>query len=314
LDLRQLAYFVRVIELRSLTKASEALRISQPAIGEQIRNLEFELGAQLMTRHSRGIDPTGAGRLLFAKARAILYQVEEARHAVHDFERGIRGSVTVGLTAGFADTMAADAIETCSLLHPGITVNVVEDLSASLTKRISTEETLSFAIISGFDFAATTGLAFVRLFGEALYAVGTTNALGNIDQPMTFPDLARFGLILLGDGTSPNRGLKAELLNLARVAGVDLSITAEIQSLSVARQLAERGVGVAILPLDAVRTMVQERRLCARPLSSPAVEREIRLVWSSERPLSTAAESVKAVWMELLLARDRMREATALEI
>ncbi|MBX3631908.1 MAG: LysR family transcriptional regulator, partial [Simplicispira sp.] len=72
MDLRQLGYFVRVVELGSLTRAATVLRIAQPALGIQIKKLEVEFGAPLLVRHSRGVEPTDVGALLFEQAKALL--------------------------------------------------------------------------------------------------------------------------------------------------------------------------------------------------------------------------------------------------
>ena len=79
MDLKQLAYFVRVAELGSFTRASIALNIAQPALSRQIRLLEVELRQNLLTRNGRGALPTEAGNLLLKHGRGILHQVEVAR-------------------------------------------------------------------------------------------------------------------------------------------------------------------------------------------------------------------------------------------
>ena len=69
---RQLWYFTRIVELGSFTKAAAELRIAQPSLGQQVRNLEDELGTALLVRHSRGVKPTEAGAVLFQHASRIL--------------------------------------------------------------------------------------------------------------------------------------------------------------------------------------------------------------------------------------------------
>lgn len=64
MDVRQLRYFVEVVEAKSFTRAAERIHIAQPALGFQVRKLEDELGVKLLHRHSRGVDPTEAGQAL----------------------------------------------------------------------------------------------------------------------------------------------------------------------------------------------------------------------------------------------------------
>lgn len=302
MELRQLSYFVKVIELRSFTKAAEVLRISQPAIGEQIKNLEGELKATLLVRHSRGVEPTETGRIFFNKARAILEYVAEARNAVRDYEEGLRGQVTLGLTPGLSEAISASAIERCSRDYPGISINVIEDLSSSLLTRVSkASEGISFAVISGYDLSTAQNITATRLFEESLYAVGSPKVIGKTTEPIEFSELAQYRLILLGNGSGAPQGLKAQLSKLAQGNCVPLSISHEIQAVSVVKQLAEREIGVAILPLDSVRDSVSQGRLSARRIVSPAVTRELNLVWNSDRTLSAAEETIRTIVHEMIL-------------
>lgn len=310
LDLRQLSYFVRVIELRSFTKAAKVLGISQPAIGEQIKNLEAELNAALLTRHSRGVEPTEAGRLLFNKARAILLQVEEARAEVHEYAVGLSGEVAIGLTPGLSDTIAAEAVERCSRNYPGVSINVIEDLSSSLIRRIAEKQALSFAIVSAYDLASTSNVNSLKLYVEDLYAVGHSRIVGKTDQPIPFRELAQFRLILLGSG-SAQHGLKARLSQLAHSKAVQLSFAYEIQAISVVKQLAEREVGVAILSLESIRNRILDGRLCARRIDNPSVTRELNLIWNSNRALSRAEETVKNVLIQIITMDRDLQTTTA---
>ncbi|MGE0315145.1 MAG: LysR family transcriptional regulator [Lautropia sp.] len=88
MNLRQLKYFVKVVEAGSMTRAAEQLFVAQPALGMQIRQLEEDVGVALLDRHSRGVTPTRAGALLLERARAILALVEQARSEVSACDRG----------------------------------------------------------------------------------------------------------------------------------------------------------------------------------------------------------------------------------
>lgn len=302
MDLRQLRYFVRVIELRSFTKAAEDLHISQPAIGEQIKNLEDELEANLLIRHSRGVEPTETGRMLFSRARAILQQVEETREAVREYEKGMRGSVTLGLTVGLAEGVAAAMIERCSREYPGVVIHVTEDLSASLVKKLTLRDSpLSFVVVSGYELADTQDILYRHLLKQDLYAVGSPQMLGPTDAPIPFQDLARFRLILPGDGTLTSRGLMTQLEGIAQQEGVTLNIAYQIQAVSLVKKLAEREVGVAILPARTVRDAVIERRLAARPIGNPPVSRELYIAWSANRVLSAAEEKLRDMLGDMII-------------
>ena len=93
MDIRQLRYFSEIVEAKSFTRAANRVRIAQPALGLQIRKLEDELGAELLRRHSRGVEATEAGTVLLRHANAILKQVEQARQEVMDLSGPPRGEI-----------------------------------------------------------------------------------------------------------------------------------------------------------------------------------------------------------------------------
>ena len=77
MNFRRLKYFVKIVDIGSLTQAAEVLHIAQPALSQQVATLEGELNQQLLIRTKRGVTPTGAGKILYTHARAILRQCEQ---------------------------------------------------------------------------------------------------------------------------------------------------------------------------------------------------------------------------------------------
>jgi len=118
MNLRQLRYFVRVVELGSITRAAEALRIAQPALGLQVKQLEDMLGVQLLARHSRGVEATPAGRLLFDRARAILRQVDDTQRDVAGFGRRTREALSLGLSPSLVALLGPDVVQRARLELP----------------------------------------------------------------------------------------------------------------------------------------------------------------------------------------------------
>ncbi|UUZ80409.1 LysR family transcriptional regulator [Paenibacillus sp. P26] len=84
MELRQLAYFVEVAKLNNLTRAAERLKVAQPALSQQIRNLEQELGVRLFNRSGRGVSLTEAGKIFFIGAEKTLSEAERAKDAPED--------------------------------------------------------------------------------------------------------------------------------------------------------------------------------------------------------------------------------------
>ena len=113
MDIKQLRYFMGVLEAKSITKAAEQLYVAQPALGLQIRKLEEELGVELFVRHSRGVTATEAGILLSQHARVLLRQFARARQELLDFAKSPHGRVAIGLTPTGDAVLVAELAARC---------------------------------------------------------------------------------------------------------------------------------------------------------------------------------------------------------
>ncbi len=101
MNFRRLKYFVKIVDIGSLTQAAEVLHIAQPALSQQVATLEkAKLNQQLLIRTKRGVTPTDAGKILYTHARAILRQCEQAQLAVHNVGQALSGQVSIGFAPG----------------------------------------------------------------------------------------------------------------------------------------------------------------------------------------------------------------------
>ena len=99
MNLRRLKYFVKIVEIGSLTQAAEILHIAQPALSQQMATLENEVDQRLLHRTRRGVTPTEAGLLLYSYAKSILGQCEQARGALVNFPAEGVAKMTLGLAS-----------------------------------------------------------------------------------------------------------------------------------------------------------------------------------------------------------------------
>src|SRR4029453_15807540 len=97
MNLRRLKYFVKIVDVGSLTQAADLLHIAQPALSQQLATLEGEVGQQLLFRTKRGFNPTEAGKVLAPHAQLILRQCDQAVVDMHAASRSLSGSVSIGL-------------------------------------------------------------------------------------------------------------------------------------------------------------------------------------------------------------------------
>ena len=122
MELRHLRYFVAVAEELNFTRAARKLRIHQPPLSTQIRQLENELGTPLFRRLTRGVELTDAGKLLLEQARLILKQVEDATIGVRRRARGETGRIIVGTSGSYFHPLIVKILGECRARYPNLVI------------------------------------------------------------------------------------------------------------------------------------------------------------------------------------------------
>src|ERR1700738_4651178 len=136
MELRHLRYFVAVVEAGSLTVAARKLHTSQPSLSRQIRDLEEEIGAGLLTRRARGIELTPAGRAFLEHARSVLSQVEAAAEAARRVAHPAKPCFTIGFLTGHELTWMPEALQILRDELPNIDVMISSQYSPQLANAL----------------------------------------------------------------------------------------------------------------------------------------------------------------------------------
>ena len=247
MDLRQLRYFVGIVDSGSLTKASRLLCIAQPALSQQISKLEAEVGRSLLHRSARGVAPTGNGLALYHHARFMLRQQEQALAIARQDAGEIRGMVSLGLPATTLHAMGLPLVRRIRDRHPGILLNVVEGTAGSLAQMLRHDE-LDLAVLFDLD-ACPQGRAeqlldeelFVLLPQESDFVAAGREAVG-------LEEVARLPLLLPTGSHGLRRRVGAEFDGRSLVPNV----VAEIDSFTLLMDCVRDGLGVTIKPMSAV--------------------------------------------------------------
>src|SRR5262245_39407565 len=123
MDMRQLRYFVQIVESGSLAKASRQLFIAQPALSQQMARLEEEVGKPLLVRSSRGVSPTDNGSALYHHATFMLRQLEQAVAVARQETAALSGRVTLGLAPTTNCQLGLPLIRHMKRKLPGVMLN-----------------------------------------------------------------------------------------------------------------------------------------------------------------------------------------------
>jgi LysR family transcriptional regulator, nitrogen assimilation regulatory protein len=287
MDFRQLRTFTCVAELGSLSKASDTLRIAQPALSRQIKLLEHELRAELFTRNGRGMVLTDAGRLLLVRTSGIVRQIDQIRDDIQSAQGPPSGRVVLGLVPTVSCVLSARFARRCVESFPGISLRIVESYSGHLVEWLHRGE-MDLAILYGRS--ADLHLNVQSLGRDNIVAVGPRGCGLSKKKSVDIGWLLRQRLVL----PSHSHGLRALIEHAAATKKIKLDVQLEADSFRVLTSLVEEGLGFALLPPSSVRGEVADGRLEVAAVSKP-LTRELIVVSPIDRPVSIATTAVTAL-------------------
>jgi DNA-binding transcriptional LysR family regulator len=281
MEIRQLRYLEAVARHRHFTNAANELHVAQSALSHQVRRLERELGVELLRRTTRSVQPTEAGALVAARARAVLAQTDALRSEIDELRGLVRGRLAVGamLFGGGLDIPALLARFTASFPH--VEVGVREGTAQRMLEMLADGSLdLAFAL----EVQAPAEVGRLELSSEELTVVTSREHALAGRGPLSVSALAGHPLIAFEHGSSTRQLLDAALAG----ADVEPRIAVEANDLTLVRSLAARGLGVAVLPRSFVE--LPGPTVSFRPLS-PAMRMRVVLWWLQARSLTPAART-----------------------
>jgi len=320
ITLRQLQYFARIVELGNITRAAEQLHVAQPALGLQIRQLEEALGVALFRRHSRGVAPTRAGRLLYERACDVLRLLEETEREVAALGRHEREGIVLGVTNGFANIVGRDLVLQAHRDLPEVELSLVEERSGVLLDGLERHE---IDVALAYEVHERPGLVRVPLLEEETVFVsapevyrprgggrkgkrasanramavparapaqprGAKTDPSAVDGPaallagtMDFAELQSYPLVMPG----PRDGVRQQVLATARRLALSLHVTLDVSSVSMMKNMVAQGDAAAVMPFGNVVDEIVRGRIAGRRIAHPPLKRTLYLV----RPIRRAA-------------------------
>ena len=120
MKLRQLRYFVTIVDAGSFSRAAQVAHVAQPALSQQIADLEEQLGVTLLQRSARGVNATAAGQRLYVEASAILRRVERLPDVVRGHGEEVEGCVSIGMAFPLASQFAGPIMAACRVALPKV--------------------------------------------------------------------------------------------------------------------------------------------------------------------------------------------------
>jgi LysR family nitrogen assimilation transcriptional regulator len=274
MEFRQLRSFCKIVEHGSFTRAAEALRITQPALGLQIRNLEEELRVPLLVRHSRGVELTPEGTILLERAQVILGNVDQAVRAVGDCRTLEKGEIRLGLAPSMAAMMAISLARKANEKLKQVRFEFLEAPTPILADWVS-EKRVDIAIAC--EGPLDPNIIREELLHEWLYLVQKPIAGERlIGPPIEFRELSALPLAIADPMLT--KLLYRKLVAAAETAGITLDIQNVLPSTDLVKTLVEDGHVATVMPYANVRRECQQGTLRVRKITGPTLTRNAYLL------------------------------------
>jgi LysR family nitrogen assimilation transcriptional regulator len=289
---RHLYYFVRIVEAGSFSQAARTIHVAQPALSQQVAELEASLGVPLLQRSARGVKPTAAGQKFYDEASSILRKYENLPGLVRSNSGKVEGQVSLGMPASLSTTLVGPFIETCKADYPRVTLKFIDGDSEFLREEVE-KSRLDLALAYEDEFFPVVHRQ--PLFRQNHYLISSKRSARRKTATISLKDLAQIPLVLPG------------LLNARRVvidrtfaeAGLSLNLAVEAVTVSSELSAVRSGAGSTILNLGDMSGFSLDD--FAEPvLIEPTFYLTCCLIWSIEDTLTLAAERVKMLLVEFL--------------
>lgn len=290
MDMRQLRYFVQIVESGSLSGASRQLYIAQPALSQQLGKLEAEVGKPLLNRSSKGVVPTDNGLALYHHARFMLRQLDQALSIARDESGTVSGMVSVGLPATTVCAIGVPLVGRIRERYPSILLNVVEGMSGHLGQMMRLGQ-LDLSVLFSRD--AVPDLPAEALLEEELFVMlpAHSTLVPQRRTSLRIEEAARLPLILPTGAHGLRRRISAEFEQRDLLAHV----IAEIDSLSLLMSCVYQGMGATIKPMAAILLEAERgKHWRALSISDARITRRNYLFSIASDMLSPAAKAVAA--------------------
>ena len=275
LTLRQLRYFAATAKSGNMTRAAEELHIAPPALSVQVKAMEEALGVQLLHRHSRGVNPTPEGALLYQQAELILDMVERTEQMVQPDFPVPQPHLRFGMLSSALRNVGADAVSTAEARLPGIDLFLTSGPSHSLAQALEVRD-LDIIFVSGLrpmHDIQSTDLIEERL----VFATSPSASKGS--RRVALGEVLASDLVFFVDGGFIHRSIETSAL----ANGLSLKSPRFVGSVDVIRQMLKRGNCTAVMPVSAIRAEVMSGEIAIHDIEDSKLVRRLSLAWHKDQ-------------------------------
>jgi DNA-binding transcriptional LysR family regulator len=281
MELYQLGYFIEIARQRSFTRAAERLHMAQPALSQQMKNLEAELGTALFIRGRKEVQLTAAGKAFLPRAEALLTQAEAAKAVVSDVAQLRGGKLIIAAIPSMSACLLPGVIRSFSRLNRKVELQLIEDSSEHVAACVES----GLADVGFLQLPASKAAFEARtiITEPFVLLVAKSHALAKL-KDVTLKQLATESFIFY-KGRARDTALEA-----CRKAGFEPRVACESGELETVRALVAAGLGLAVVPQLAAGNL--PKTIQAITIREPKMQRQIAAVWQKGSVLSPAAQAL----------------------
>ncbi len=293
MDLRQLRYFHAVARHESLTAASDALNVTQPAVGQQVRKLEATLGLKLLARHSRGMRLTPVGKILFRRAEEILAAVERTKRELARHRMSGETTVRIGVTPSLSRVLVPRLMEFGFDRHPGVTLLFNQGFPADLERMWEGGE-YDFAFVhNDIDTDESESLP---LYNERLCLIGAPALCDQLPDPVPIRRLADLPIVLDVRSIWLREQLEREFRKL-KISWTDVI---ESSSIEIRREYLIQNQRFCIAPIAQFGEEIDAGLAKMRFIELPRFNRTVHLAGPRVELMTEAESGIRELIVEIV--------------
>ncbi|MEM7299476.1 MAG: LysR family transcriptional regulator [Pseudomonadota bacterium] len=288
MNVRQLRYFIAIVERGSVSSAARTLNVAQPALSQHILNLEADLATELLVRSSKGVKPTKAGEVLYQHARKIVAQLKQAIDDVRSEADTPRGEVLIVVPPMLGVHIAPRLLERIADGFPDIELRIQEELGLDVCEMVQ-----SGRADLGISARQNLGpkLEFVHIYTEPLYLASRRRPHDppcSGEETVSCDDLFEVPLVL----SQKSHAVRELVEAVANETGRGLNIRVTTESTRLRISYIQSGVTHGVLPWPSLDTPWRRGELRARRIDDARLTRDICFVWPKNQPMSAATKCV----------------------
>ena len=282
--LRQLRTFKTVADLKSFSLAAQRLKLSQPSISYQVKELEEALGVPLLDRLGKRVQLTEAGTVLYGYARRMLDVLDEAKVAVEEI-RGIkRGTLRVGASTTVGIYLLPAALGAFKKLHPGLVISLEIGTRERVQEQVLRSE-LDLAVVG--PALKDPELAIIPFLSDELVVVAPAGHALAASENLDLKDVAAQPFVMREAAS----GSRWSLEKAARKAGAKLQVAMELGSNGAIKHAVESGLGLAVISRYACALEFASGRLVELDVRGFPIRRDWHIVYLRKRKLPASVHA-----------------------